>query len=69
MGFHKTYIDIERTIFELSKNNLSFLYKNDILIFDDKLSSDVYNMYKQGYTNDKIINFLNTKKNEMYQIN
>jgi hypothetical protein len=60
MGFNKRIID-EKSIKNCFNNNLSLtlLFKSDILILSDKISSKVYKWYMKGLTEDKIKEKLN----------
>lgn len=56
MGFNKKYVKLESSLSFLEKENLQDLYKkNDLIIFEDKLSSDIYELFKQGKTEKEII--------------
>lgn len=71
MGFNKRYVDLEYTIKALQNNNLKGYYgKSDALIFEDTISSKVYNLYKQGKTEKEILSIINQnmedKTNEVY---
>ena len=71
MGFNKRYVASEYTMKALENNDLKGYYgKSDALIFEDTLSSDVYNLYKQGKTEKEILSIINQnmeeKTNEVY---
>ena len=71
MGFNKRYVDLEYTIKALQNNNLKGYYgKSDALIFEDTISSKVYNLYKQGKTEKEILSIINQnmedKTNEVH---
>ena len=58
----------------LKNNDLKNYYgKSDVLIFEDQVSSQIYDLYKKGLSNTEIINILKTnmeeKTNEVYQSN
>lgn len=55
MGFHKRIIDKEIILkyFELNKP-LKNLFKAEAIIFDDTLSSKVYELHEQGLTDNQI---------------
>ena len=55
MGFNKKIID-KKSIKNCFNNNLSLtlLFKSDIIILSDKVSSKVYNWYMKGLSEDKI---------------
>lgn len=63
MGFNKRIID-EKSIKNCFNNNLSLtlLFKSDILILSDKISSKVYKWYLKGLTEDKIKEKLNYER-------
>ena len=67
MGFHKRFINKENTKRALDNKTLNKLYKADALVFDDKFSSKVYELYNKGLTEDKILKKLN-KKNPIKQL-
>ena len=67
MGFHKRFINKENTKRALDNKTLNKLYKSDALVFDDKFSSKVYELYNKGLTEDKILKKLN-KKNPIKQL-
>jgi hypothetical protein len=71
MGFNKRYVLLEFTLKALKNGNLKYYYgKSDMLIFEDTISSKIYNLYKEGKTEKEIISLLNLnmeeKTNEMY---
>ena len=71
MGFNKRYVDLERCIKALESNNLRGYYgKSDALIFEDETSSKIYELYKQGISEQEIlysiIKNMEEKTNEVY---
>jgi len=55
MGFNKRILDKERCFDDLSDKGLLCLYgKSDMLIFEDQESEDIYELFKQGKTDDEI---------------
>ena len=67
MGFNKRYVFSINTVEALKSNSLKEYYgKSDALIFMDKLSSDVYELHKQGKSDQEI---LLTIKNNMEEKN
>jgi hypothetical protein len=59
MGFNKRYVTYENTISALEKNSLREYYgKSDMLFFQDQISSDVYKFYKEGKTDEEILNII-----------
>jgi len=58
-------------IFALGSNNLKGYYgKSDALIFEDSLSSKIYDLYKEGKSDKEILSIINQnmeeKTNEVY---
>jgi hypothetical protein len=71
MGFNKRYVDSKNSIFALESNNLKGYYgKSDALIFEDSLSSKIYDLYKEGKSDKEILSIINQnmeeKTNEVY---
>ena len=50
----------------LNSNRLKEYYgKADVLMFDDQQSNEIYQMFREGKSNDEIINFIKPNlKNE-----
>jgi len=74
MGFNKRYVFSTSSVEALKKNSLKQYYgKSDALVFMDKISSDIYYLYKEGKTDEEILSIINQnmeeKTNEMYQSN
>ena len=74
MGFNRRYVDFKTSLFVLENGDLKTYYgKSDALIFEDKLSSEIHDLYKKGLSNKEIIFIINQnmedKTNEVYQIN
>jgi len=63
MGFNKRIID-KKSIKNCFNNNvrLTLLFKSDMLILSDKISSKVYKWYMKGLTEDKIKEKLNYER-------
>ena len=57
MGFHKRYINSSLTKKFLFEDRLKLLYKADALIFEDKISSQIHDLYNEGKTNNEIKSF------------
>jgi hypothetical protein len=56
MGFNKRYINSENCIQALNDNNLKGYYgKSDMLIFDNSLSSLIYELFLQGKSDKEIL--------------
>jgi hypothetical protein len=70
MGFNKRIISAEYTLKALENNSLKDDYgKSDMLIFEDELSSKVYEYYKSGKNEKEIlltIKNMEEKTNEVY---
>ena len=71
MGFNRRYVDKERSIIALEKNELKNYYgKSDALIFEDSLSSKIYDLFKEGKSDSEILSIIKQnmeeKTNEMY---
>ncbi len=65
MGFNKRYVSSEYTIEALNKGSLKDYYgKSDALFFEDQLSSDVYNLFKEGKTENEILIIINKNMEE-----
>jgi len=74
MGFNKRYVNKEYSINALKTTGLQSYYgKSDALIFEDELSSKIYDLYKTGHNSEEILNIINQnmeeKTDEMYQSN
>ena len=74
MGFNKRYVNSEFSIKALKNDDLRNYYgKSDVLIFEDDVSSQIYELFKKGHSNTEIINIIKSnmeeKTNEVYQIN
>ena len=74
MGFNKRYVNSEFSIRALKNDDLRNYYgKSDVLIFEDDVSSQIYELFKKGHSNTEIINIIKSnmeeKTNEVYQSN
>ena len=74
MGFNKRYFSLNNTIRALKKNDLESYFKSgDILVFQEKTTSYIHELFKEGKSEQEIINILNInleeQSNEMYQSN
>jgi DNA-binding NarL/FixJ family response regulator len=57
MGFNQRWLDKERCFHALANNGLKQLYgKSDSLTFLDEESSNIYEMFLEGLTDDQIAN-------------
>lgn len=54
MGFHKRHIDQILTKKYLFEGKLKNLYKADLFFFEDKISSEIYELYIQGISIDDL---------------
>lgn len=55
MSFHKRYISIETILDYLEKKqDLEKLFNSDCYIFSDEISSEVYKLHGEGFTDDEI---------------
>ncbi len=62
MGFNKRSITDEHTIYALKYNKLTSLYtKTDCLLFNEGISLNTFELFKQGKTELEIIKILNLK--------
>ena len=71
MGFNKRFVDSKSCILALQNNGLKSYYgKSDALIFEDNLSSKIYDLHKEGKTDSEILLLINQnmeeKTNEVY---
>lgn len=74
MGFNRRYVSSEHSIKALEKNDLKGYYgKSDALIFEDEISSKIYELFKQGISEQEILytikKNMEEKTNEVYQSN
>ncbi len=60
MGFNTRYVDFKTSITALENGRLKFYYgKSDALIFEDKLSSKIYDLFLEGKTDEEILSIIN----------
>jgi hypothetical protein len=62
MGFHRRIINEEVTKEYITSNKLEVLYSSESLIFMDELSSEVFEYFKNGKTNEEILSLINKEK-------
>lgn len=63
MGFNKRILSKEMCFDALINSSLKSLYgKSDMLMFEDKESSDIYELYKQGQTDEEIAKTYNLER-------
>jgi hypothetical protein len=69
VGFNKRYINFKETLLALETIGLKNYYgKSDALIFEDSISSTIYDYYSEGQTETQILNQIKHKNenNEVY---
>lgn len=74
MGFNKRYVDLKTSLVALENGGLKLYYgKSDALIFEDELSSKIYELFKEGKTDSEILTIIKQnmedKTYEVYQSN
>jgi len=63
MGFNKRFLSKDMSFHALVNTSLKSLYgKSDMLIFEDKESGDIYELYKQGETDEEIAKKYNLER-------
>ena len=62
MGFHRRIINEEVTKKYIDSNKLEVLYSSESLIFMDEFSSQVFEYFKNGNTNEEILSLINKEK-------
>jgi hypothetical protein len=68
MGFNKRTVKLDLTINSLKNNNLNDYYgKSDMLIFEDDISSMVFELYNSGLTESEILIIINKNMEETNQ--
>jgi hypothetical protein len=71
MGFNKRFVVLEYCIKALENNDLKGYYgKSDMLVFEDEVSSKIYQLYREGKSESEILLIINQnmeeKTNEVY---
>jgi hypothetical protein len=71
MGFNKRLVNLDSCILALQENRLKIYYgKSDMLVFEDEISSMIYELYKQGKSDSEILQTINKntegKTNEVH---
>ena len=71
MGFNKRYVNKELSLKALENNELKSYYgKSDALIFEDELSTRIYNLFNEGKSDSEILLIIKKnmeeKTNEVY---
>lgn len=71
MGFNKRLVNLDSCISALQENRLKIYYgKSDMLVFEDEISSMIYELYKQGNSDLEILQTINKntegKTNEVH---
>lgn len=65
MGFHRRYIFIENLLYYLkNEKSLDELFSSEALIFSDKESEKIFDLYKEGLSNKEILEKLNYENNQ-----
>lgn len=65
MGFNKRFISSEYSIKALKNNDLKGYYgKSDMLLFDDEISSKIYELYREGKNESEILLIINQNMEE-----
>lgn len=67
MGLNQRYISKKTIINTISNgDSINKLFSSDVIILEDKFSSEIYNFYKNGLKDKEIINIIkrNDKKYE-----
>ena len=60
MGFNKRYVNSEMSFYALENGGLKLYYgKSDALIFEDEISSKIYDLYKEGKSEKEILSIIN----------
>ena len=63
MGFNRRILCKEMCFLALTNSSLKNLYgKSDMLIFEDKESSDIYDLYKKGHSDQEIAKKYNLER-------
>lgn len=63
MGFNKRWVNLDGSIYALEKGNLKEYYGNcDAIIFQDKLSETIYDLFTQNKTKEEILLIINQNK-------
>jgi hypothetical protein len=56
MGFNKRWVTLDRSINALKDNKLNQYYgDSDALIFEDNISSFIYDLFSQGLSDEQIL--------------
>lgn len=64
MGFNKRWVVLDRCIDALKENKLTQYYgKSDALIFEDKMSTIIYDLHCEGKSDKEILIIINQKLN------
>ena len=65
MGFNKRYVNYEYSLRALQGNRLKEYYgKSDALIFTDKKSSEIFDLFEEGKTDKEILLIINQNMEE-----
>jgi hypothetical protein len=71
MGFNRRFVSLDDSIKALENNDLKGYYgKSDMLLFDDEVSSRIYELYQEEKNESQILLIINQnmeeKTNEVY---
>lgn len=62
MGFNKRQVNLDKSVNALKDNTLNQYYgDSDALIFEDNISSFIYDLFSQGLSDDEILIKINQK--------
>ena len=65
MGFNKRFVVLEHCIKALENNDLKSYYgKSDMLVFEDEVSSKIYQLYLEGKSESEILLIINQNMEE-----
>lgn len=69
MGFNKRYVNSEKSLLALRNGKLKEYYgKSDALIFDDRISSKIFNLYCKGKNEQEILSIINKNSEENNEV-
>jgi hypothetical protein len=65
MGFNKRFVSLDDSIKALENNDLKgYFGKSDMLLFDDEVSSRIYELYQEGKNESQILLIINQNMEE-----
>ena len=66
MGFHKRFVNEKIVIDYLKNNNINSLFINtDAIIFEDNISSQVFDLFLDKKTDTEILNIIYNENNQI----